>query len=382
MFLRSTLENALKQPGMFELRVDDGERRVMEFECRNDDNGFHASSRNEEDHASREQLIERICQELGDGTACIDLDDGSTVSRIRLERGRIHRETLTSSVGQLKTSRWAIGKSTHLDPERTAPLLKEIGLMTDEGEIKAPMRKKFKQVNHFLELVSPLFENEDEKARFTIVDCGCGKSYLGFVLFWHLRRTLNRKGRFIGIDSSQHNIDRCRESAQRLKLDGMEFQCSSIRDAELDDAVDLLASLHACDTATDEALALGAAIKARNIIAVPCCQHEFARRIDGPPHYPIKRHGLFKQRFADLLTDMCRSLFLEAQGYTVTVGEFVSVEDTPKNLMLKATLGNETAEERRGEYDAFKHAYKITPSIDSLFMERHLNKQGSWSMTP
>jgi len=149
----------------------------------------------------------------------------------------------------------------------------------------------------------------------------------------------------------------------------MQFECASNREAKLPEDIDLLVSLHACDTATDEALALAVARRARHIASAPCCQHELAGQIESIPHYPLTKHGLFKHRFADLLTDMMRCLFLEAHGYSVTVGEFISVEETPKNLLIRAKQGNRNCAQRLAEYESFKKHYGISPAIDNLLLE-------------
>ncbi len=318
---------------------------------------------------SASELPDAILSELQESGDSLIIASGEKAVRFAIKGTSVTRETLEDHQSILKNPLWAVGKATHLDPGQAAPLLKTIELMTAEGEIKAAMRKKFKQVNHFLDLLSPQFQNES-KGTFTIVDCGCGKSYLGFVLFWFMQRVLNRASRFIGIDTSEPLIGQCRERADRLGLRDMSFQCTSIREANLPKRIDLLVSLHACDTATDEAIACGVARKVKQMAIVPCCQHELADQIETPPMYPLAKHGIFKHRFADLLTDMARSLFLEANGYTVTAGEFVSPEETPKNLILRAAWGNPLAKQRAREYEAFKAHYTISPSLDRFLHER------------
>ncbi|MDP8244149.1 MAG: SAM-dependent methyltransferase [Candidatus Hinthialibacter antarcticus] len=372
LFLRSIIDNAIaQQSGPLSIFVNKYNQSLIAlFESESPDQDFHCSLPDGNSEFIPREITTDILFDLSDNASFISLDDGSKVVRLTLENNKVSRETLESNTQPLNTARWAVGKSTHLDPNQAAPLLKTIGLMTPDGDVKAPMRKKFKQVNHFIELMAPLLEKPASGGAYHIVDCGCGKSYLGFALVWYIRNVLKRKAAFLGIDISDNVIQQCRSRAQTLGLNEMRFQCASMREADWPKQVDLLTSLHACDTATDEALACGAARHAKRLVAVPCCQHELAEQIESAPHYPITRHGLFKQRFADMLTDMSRSLFLESRGYRVTVGEFVSVEESPKNLMLRAEKKSDSSSQRESEYDSFKSFYGIRPSIDSLYLEQ------------
>lgn len=321
-------------------------------------------------HASAEESIQRLLDCLQTGDSILWVDDGAQPVLHRAEKGKVIREVVEKAAVRVKTPEWAIGKAKHLPLQQSAPLLQAIGLMTAEGEIRAPMRKKFRQVNHFLELMTPVLKSFGRNELVTLVDCGCGKSYLGLTLYWYLRTILRKKARLVGIDGSSHVISRCREQVQQIGLPDTTFICSRIQDAVIPNDVTMLVSLHACDTATDEALAAGIASHAKHILVVPCCQHELAKQISGVPEYPITTHRLFTHRFADLLTDMARSLVLEANGYSVTVGEFVSHEDTPKNLMLRAVKDETVEPDRLEQYEAFKQHYGIYPSIDWMLQMR------------
>jgi len=382
--LRSLLRHALADPGAVRrVSIVDARRETPLITAEREAGGapirLHSPGGPPAEAASPEQAAEELLRMLRGNGGSARIDDGVKITRIALRGGSVIRETLerTDASPGLREPPWAVGKATHLDPRRAAPLLKSIGLMTPEGEIKAPMRRKFKQVNHFLELLAPLLPRETGPAPLTVADCGCGKTYLGFVLFWYIRRVLNRPARFVGIDHSEKLIRDCERRAAELGLKDIEFQCAPIRRADIPGRVHLLISLHACDTATDEALALGVAREADQLAVAPCCQHELAGQIRGLAHYPIARHGLFKHRFADLLTDMARSLFLESRGYTVTVGEFVSSSETPKNLLIRARRGNPLAARRAEEYETFKGYYHIDPSLDHFLQELEAGRRHS-----
>ncbi|MBN2325703.1 MAG: SAM-dependent methyltransferase [Candidatus Omnitrophica bacterium] len=374
IFLQSIIKNELaKNEAATKLSVESIDQKsiVLSVQRGEDKSSWQTISSHSAQprDVSNDEAIRKIFSALSETGSALLIEQGKTRQRIKIEKGKIVRENVVNIPSPLKEPAWAIGKSTHLDPHQSAPLLQAVGLMTGEGEIKAPMRRKFKQVNHFIELICPFLPREKSRKPYTIVDCGCGNSYLGFVLCWYIRHNLNHSVRFYGVDIARDRIDHCVERAKTLDLKEMSFECASNRDAHLPSSPDLLISLHACDTATDEALALGVAQHARHIAAAPCCQHEIARQIDGAPGYPISKHTIFKHRFADLLTDMARCLFLEAHGYSVTVGEFVSVDETPKNLLLRAQRGNRCAAKRESEYESFKQHYKIRPSLDTFLLE-------------
>lgn len=263
------------------------------------------------------------------------------------------------------------GKQRPLRPDRSAALLRAIGIMNADGSIPARRAKKYKQVNHLVELARPSLAHAAAKTKapgaMQIVDLACGNGYLSFVLAETLRLE-DEPVRLLGVDARQDLVDRCRERAETLGFDEMRFVCAKIRDAgeQLPARVDLLVALHACDTATDEAIVTGIALGASAMMIVPCCQAELARALDensGPssarqatieaPVPALVQHGRFRRAYADLLTDALRVEALEAAGYEVTVVEFVSTEHSAKNTMLRA--------HRRGRGDA-----EITFSADAL----------------
>ncbi|MEW6238010.1 MAG: SAM-dependent methyltransferase [Candidatus Omnitrophota bacterium] len=379
LFLRSLLVNAMKnQSGSLVfslLREEKGEISIS-WTAEDRESGFLTplSEGSAPVFLTRDELPDAILRAWREDDDALYIEEGEKVLRLRRQGGSLIRETLDRKPQVLKNPLWAVGKAVYLHPNEAALLLQTIGLMAPSGEIKTSMRKKFKQVNHFLDLLSPLLEKNNDAKPYTVVDCGCGKSYLGFALYWHIVKTLKRKASFLGIDSSEKLIRDCQAKAERLEMPNMAFQCSPILKAEFPSHVDLVVSLHACDTATDEALACAVVHGARHIAAAPCCQHELAAQIEGAPMYPLAKHGLFKQRFAELLTDMARALCLEAHGYAVAAGEFIGAEETPKNLLLRASRGNPASEQRRREYAAFKQFYQISPSLDAMILEREAEK--------
>ncbi|NMA65923.1 MAG: SAM-dependent methyltransferase [Clostridiaceae bacterium] len=245
-----------------------------------------------------------------------------------------------------------------IKPGKADDLLKAIGIMVDNGKIKNDMIRKYNQIDHFVELLEPMLrELSKDKNELRIVDCACGKSYLSFVLNYYLREVMKINCRFMGIDISQGVIDSSQQIARKLKYHNMKFIVGDIRTLLYQDESgkvsqpDLVVSLHACDVATDYAMAYGIRNKARGIVAVPCCHCELLNQYSYEPFKDIIKHGIFKARLADVLTDGLRCMILEAFGYTVSAVEYVSPLDTPKNLLIRGVL---TGRFNKEKYNACK----------------------------
>jgi len=199
-----------------------------------------------------------------------------------------------------------------------------------------------------------------------VVDCGCGKSYLSFALNYYLVQVLGKKCRIIGIDNSRQVIESSQSIQKKLNYRNMEFYQVEVGDYEPQRQVHMVLSLHACDTATDQAIALGIKNKSRYIIAVPCCQAALTDELDYGALAAVVKHNIFKRRLADLLTDGLRVAALEAHGYKVSVAEYVSPLDTPKNIMLRAERADADHSSSRTAYQELKRVLHVVPWIDRL----------------
>jgi SAM-dependent methyltransferase len=244
-------------------------------------------------------------------------------------------------------------KSHVLGENEPVPFLIEIGVMTPAGKIKASKQSKFRQINRFLELVGDIIPDLPQ-GELRVVDFGSGKSYLTFALYHLLTQIHRRTVHILGLDRQADVIADCRRIAQKLNCPGLEFRVGEIGDEPPEGTVDLAVSLHACDTATDDALARAVAWRAAVILAVPCCQHELASKIRMPELAPLHHQGILHAQFASLATDALRAQALEACGYKTQVLEFIELEHTAKNLMLRAVRrpenrSNEVAVEKYRE---------------------------------
>jgi len=224
---------------------------------------------------------------------------------------------------------------------------------------------KRRQVQHYVELLRPLPLWERERIR--VVDAGCGKAYLSLALVAYGRER-GTHVELVGLDLNPGVVDTVRDVAQRLGYDEASFEATSIAAYKSDEPIDLLVSLHACDTATDEAIAAGVRLGAEAIVVAPCCHHELAAQIEGRSADALLRHGLLLGRQADLITDALRAAALETVGYQVDVIEFVSAEHTAKNLLLRAVRDPSPGRERRAldQYRELRDRYGVDPAVGRL----------------
>lgn len=249
-------------------------------------------------------------------------------------------------------------------PPKASALLREIGIMSADGKIKNDMVRKYNQIDHFVELVSDHLKLLD--GRVEVLDCACGKSYLSFALNYYLRDVLKKDCHVTGVDYSETVIKASKKTAERLGYRNMDFIKADLTDFVPDKSPDVVISLHACDTATDMAIAAGINHGAKAIFAVPCCHRELLNSYDYQPFAGVLRHGIFKARQADLLTDGMRCLLLEAAGYTVTAQEYISPVETPKNLLIRAFKDKKPNAAAKEEYFRLKAALGAGIKLEGL----------------
>lgn len=256
-------------------------------------------------------------------------------------------------------------KKNYLIQEGTpVPFMVLLGIMTAEGRVINSKYDKFRQINRFLEFIDDILpvvtKNLDHPLR--IADFGCGKSYLTFAVHYYLTQIKQIPVDIIGLDLKKDVIDYCNNIARQLGLQGLQFDTGNIADYSYSHAPDIVITLHACDTATDFALDYAVRKNCRAILSVPCCQHEINQQLGkksdsgknnapvlSDPFAPLLKYGLIKERFAALATDALRGEYLEAMGYSVQMLEFIDIENTPKNLMIRAVLNEKNACIKSGE---------------------------------
>jgi SAM-dependent methyltransferase len=253
-----------------------------------------------------------------------------------------------------------------LEEGTPVPFLVELGVMTPDGAVRKSRYAKFRQVNRFLELVDDVVPALRPEGTLRVVDFGCGKSYLTFAIHHLLTELRGREVELVGLDLKADVIAACSALAERSGTKGLRFERGDIAGFEADGAVDLVVSLHACDTATDEALAQAVRWGADAILAVPCCQKEAYRQLESELLAPLLRHGLAKERFAALVTDTLRVQLLELAGYRAQLVEFVPLEHTAKNVLIRAVKGSPAGLEARRAYETLRDSLALDPALERL----------------
>jgi SAM-dependent methyltransferase len=238
----------------------------------------------------------------------------------------------------------------------------------EQGKIIHARYDKFRQINRFLEFIEDILPRLSRDREITILDFGCGKSYLTFAMYYYLRELKGYDVNIIGLDLKTDVIEKCNSLALRYGYEKLHFYHGDIADYEGVSCVDMVVTLHACDTATDYALAKAVEWGAEVILSVPCCQHEVNKQIKNEMLEPVLRYGILKERMSALITDAVRADLLESKGYDTQILEFIDMEHTPKNLLIRAVRTGKRSDQ--GKVEKMLAALNIHPTLDRLLNEK------------
>lgn len=244
------------------------------------------------------------------------------------------------------------------------PPLIDLGIMTSDGKIVKAKSDKFKQINRFLEMIEDNVANEQ---KLKIIDFGCGKSYLTFILYFYFTYIKKIKCEMIGLDLKTDVIKKCNEIALKYGYNNLTFIEGDIAQFKERNDVDMIVTLHACDTATDYALYYAIQMKCRYIFSVPCCQHEINNQLKSSKFLPMSKYGILKDRFSAILTDSIRANILEYFGYKTQLMEFVDWDSTPKNILIRAVFENRKCSSKlKEEIEAWLNELSVTQTLYTL----------------
>ena len=281
-------------------------------------------------------------------------------------------KTLTckyKKAGQLKVQRDLSHNRTKkyiIQEGKPVAFMIDLGVMGQDGKIIRTRYDKFRQINRFLEYIEDILPKLDKERELTIIDFGCGKSYLTFAMYYYLKELKGYNIRIIGLDLKEDVIEHCNELRTRYGYDKLDFYVGDIATYKDVDKVDMVVTLHACDTATDYALAKAVKWGAEVILSVPCCQHEANRTIKSDILSPIMDYGILKERMAAIVTDAARAKLLTANGYDTQILEFIDMEHTPKNLLIRAVKSSKEDISAREKTKDMLEALNLELTIDKL----------------
>lgn len=307
--------------------------------------------------------------------------------QMQLEHGRASVTALVSKKGKVTIKSKKNGqpnlekrdlshnraKNYILDPEKKVEFLVDLGVMSQEGKIIRTKYDKFKQINRFLEFVEDIVWKLPKDKEVNIVDFGCGKSYLTFAMYYYLKELKGLDVRILGLDLKEDVISKCNSLSNKYGYEKLHFHQGDIANCDWVSQVDMVVTLHACDTATDYAIAKAVEWDAAVILSVPCCQHELNSQIHSDILEPIFSYGILKERMAALMTDGIRAQLLECVGYEAQILEFVDMEHTPKNLLIRAVK----SEQIKGDMERLKTCMEFvhaSPLLETLLCKQEIAK--------
>ena len=337
-----------------------GERRYQ-LECFRDNKAYHQN-------LTAEELVRTAAAELDGRYRQVLIVSDAGAAQYSLKTNGTYKRKVNAAVSRPG------GSDTHnreksyiLSEGENIPALVDLGVFTADLHIVRAKYDKYKQINRFIELVDDEFSKTDRRD-ITILDFGCGKSYLTFILYYYFTVKRGMNARIIGYDLKEDVVERCNAVAEKYGYTGLHFVHADVtRDVLYDEHIDMIVTLHACDTATDYALWYALSRRAEYIFSVPCCQHEVNKTIRKSGELDIfMSHGIIKERMSALLTDAIRAAVLEDMGYSVDMIEFIDFEHSPKNIMIRAVRGKPRGTKRIAAARALADKYGFRQTLLEL----------------
>ncbi len=322
---------------------------------------FHLNITKPELSAFLENIFQKYAQ------ICV-FKSGVTVTFAVSKNGKIKRSKSKNNLNPKAQNAENNRKKEYIFNEgENIPALVDLGIFTPDFKIVKSKYDKFKQINRFIEIVNDAFTNYTNE-NITILDFGCGKSYLTFIIYYYFAEVKKKNVKIIGYDLKKDVVENCNKVAEKYGYHNLKFVVSDVtKDVLYDEHIDMVISLHACDTATDFALHYAIKKNVKFIFSVPCCQHEVNKTIKKGGDFDILlKHGLIKERMSALLTDSIRASVLEDMGYNVDVLEFVDFSHSPKNIMLRAKKTKNVSDKNRKHIAELQEKYSFSQTLYEL----------------
>ncbi len=315
----------------------------------------------------KEQTVEKVAEYLEQDFSQMELTSKTVQATVLVsKKGKVTLKEKQITAGKKIDLSHNKIKKYILQEGTPVPFLIDLGVQTREGKIVKSHYDKFRQINRYLEFIQDIMPILPKDRTINIIDFGCGKSYLTFALYYYMKIICNRDIQVIGLDLKEKVIEDCNRLAKKYQYEHLTFITGDVS-TYTGEAVDMVVTLHACDTATDYALMKAIDWKAKVIFTVPCCQHEVNKQIRCEELAPLLKYGLIKERISALLTDAVRANLLEEQGYQVQVMEFIDMEHTPKNILIRAVLDEK---ERESKIDKVTDYFNVNTTLQKLLSDR------------
>ena len=329
------------------------------------------------DNLEKEALEDTICAMLPSKFLQMEIDGNTIRVTVLLnKKGTItikkKNKTVSDNLKINQSLKHNREKQYILSENEKIPFLVDLGVQSAEGKLIHAKYDKFRQINRYLEFIRDIIPALPQERELTIIDFGCGKSYVTFAMYFYLQNMLGMNIKVIGLDLKEDVIKKCNELKDKYGYDGLSFQMGDISRFEGVDKVDMVVTLHACDTATDYALYKAVKWGAQGILSVPCCQHEMNAKMKNDELTPMIKYGIIRERFAALATDAIRANILEQCGYTTQILEFIDMEHTPKNILIRAVKNDKSKMMSSAgikKNNAFMDFLNVEPTLARLIKE-------------
>lgn len=345
-----------------------GDKEFYQIEKFTDKQVFH-------ENISLEELQEKLIEFVEGNYKQLTAWSKEQVLDLKIsKKGKVHLSKKRSDNNKVAVTSHNKEKNYILKEGMDIPPLVDLGVFSKEGKIINSKYDKYKQINRFIEIIDDEIKKNNHE-ELTILDFGCGKSYLTFVLYYYFVEIKKIKVKMIGLDLKEDVIKKCNDIAQRYNYENLHFELGDINGFKYNNKVDMVITLHACDTATDYALYNAIKWNAKMIFSVPCCQHEFNSQMHTEDLSILTKYGIIQERVAALMTDAVRGNLLEAVGYKTQLLEFIDIAHSPKNILIRAAKGSVSSDKKEKalmEVNNLIKEFNVKPTLFNLLKEDSL----------